>query len=228
VAERPGRVVGVVPAAGRAERLQPLTCSKEVLPIGGRPVLEYVVERMRAASPGEIRVVTRPDKRDVAALAEELGLRVVHGEPPTLAASLALGAEGLDPGAIVLFGFPDTIWEPVDGFARLVGAFDDATDVVLGLFSWDEAERSQRVEVDADGRVRSVDTSPPPGRALVWGCAAIRARALAELAAHSHPGELFDALARRGRARGLVLSAEFADIGTKAALAAASERLATR
>jgi NDP-sugar pyrophosphorylase family protein len=228
VADRSARVVGVIPAAGRAERLQPLGCSKEVLPIGGRPVLEYVVERMRAASPDEIRVVTRPDKTDVAALAEGLGLRVVRGEPPTLAASLALGSAGLDTDAIVLFGFPDTIWEPVDGFARLVAAFGDAADVVLGLFDWDEAERSQRVEVDDGGRVRSVDTSPPPGRALVWGCAVIRAGALAELATHDHPGELFDVLARRGRAHGLVLSSQFADVGTKAALAAASERFATR
>ena len=223
----PDRLVGVVPAAGRAERLQPLECSKEVLPVGGRPVLEYVVERMRAAGPDEIRVVTRPAKRDVAELADGLGLVLVEGEPPTLSASLALGAAGLDPETIVLFGFPDTIWSPVDGFARLLGLLDDGADLALGLFSWDEAGRSQVVDLAPDGLVRAIDTSPPAGPGLVWGCAAIRAEALAGLASHEHPGNLFDELARRGRARGLVLSSDFADIGTKAALRHAAAGLPT-
>ena len=56
-------VVGIVPAAGYATRLQPLDCSKEVVPVGGRPVLGYLVERMRAGGASEIRVVTRAEKR---------------------------------------------------------------------------------------------------------------------------------------------------------------------
>ena len=32
---------------------------------------------------------------------------------------------------MVLFGFPDTIWEPVDGFQHLVA---ELGEVVLGLF----------------------------------------------------------------------------------------------
>src|SRR3712207_2474349 len=97
-----GRIVGVVPAAGRADRLQPLSSSKEVVPIGGRPVLEYVVERMRAAGPTEIRVVTRPEKMDVAALARKLGAVVVTGEPPSVSASLARVAAGLGRRDLVL------------------------------------------------------------------------------------------------------------------------------
>ena len=45
------RLVGVLPAAGHAERLQPLDGSKELLEIRGRPVLDYAVERLRAADP---------------------------------------------------------------------------------------------------------------------------------------------------------------------------------
>jgi len=40
-------IVGVIPAAGHAIRLQPLSGSKELLEIGGRPVMDYLVERMR-------------------------------------------------------------------------------------------------------------------------------------------------------------------------------------
>ena len=227
MADRRRRVVGVVPAAGRAERLQPLPCSKEVLEIGGRPVLEYVVERMRAAEPEEIRLVTRPKKEDVVAVAAELGLTVVAGEPPSLAASLALGAEGLHGDDVILFGFPDTIWEPVDGFVQLLESLHDA-DAVLGLFHWDEAERSQAVERRRDGVVTGIDTAPGPGSALVWGCAVARASALEELASHDHPGHLFDALARRGRVRSVVLSRHFADIGTRAALEQAASLFAKR
>ena len=58
-------IVGILPAAGYAVRLQPLECSKEMLEIGGRPVIDYLVERMRAGGCEELRVVTRPEKQDV-------------------------------------------------------------------------------------------------------------------------------------------------------------------
>ena len=51
-----------MPAAGHATRLQPLEGSKELLEIGGRPVFDYLVERLRAGGAEEIRVVTRPEK----------------------------------------------------------------------------------------------------------------------------------------------------------------------
>ena len=45
------RIIGVVPAAGYARRLQPLDRSKEVLEVKGRPVLDYLLDRMRAEGP---------------------------------------------------------------------------------------------------------------------------------------------------------------------------------
>ena len=88
--------------------------------MGGRPVLEYVVERMRAVPAQEIRVVTRQDKTDVLEHAQRLGLTTVEAEPPTLAASIAAGLRGLDADDIVLVGLPDSVWEPLDGFAALL------------------------------------------------------------------------------------------------------------
>ncbi len=43
-------IVGVIPAAGRATRLQPLSSSKEVQPIGGRPVMDYLIDASIAAA----------------------------------------------------------------------------------------------------------------------------------------------------------------------------------
>ena len=61
----------------------------------------------------------------------------------------------------------------------------------------------------------------PPSR-WVWGCAAARARALADLATEEWPGGYFDSLCRRGvEIIGLRLSDRWLDIGTKEALAQA-------
>jgi CTP:molybdopterin cytidylyltransferase MocA len=114
------RLVGVVPAAGHASRLQPLAGSKELLEVGGRPVLEYVVERMIAAGADEIRVVTRPDKPDVAEHARALGALVVVGEPSSSAESILLALEGLATDDLVMVGFPDTIWQPVSGLSHVL------------------------------------------------------------------------------------------------------------
>lgn len=215
--------VGLVPAAGRAERLQPLACSKEVYLVGGRPVMDYVVERLRAADCRELRVVTRPEKQDVVDHARELGAEVVTGEPPTLAASIALGLGGLSGSDVVLVGLPDTLWEPVDGFVQLLAELSDA-DVVLGLFESDEPQRSDVVVLE-DGLVQSVHVkeADPPGT-LVWGCFAARVGALAKIEGVAEPGHFFDRLAGSGRVRAVRLPGRMIDIGTPEALAAAEGR----
>lgn len=217
-------IVGVAPAAGSATRLQPLDGSKEMVRIGGRPVIDFLVERMSAGGAEEIRVVTRSDKHDVADHARSLGARVVLGEPANVAESLALGAEDLGPDDLVLFGFPDTLWEPVDGFARMVGELGDA-DAVLGLFTTPDLERSDVVVLAEGGAVESIAVKPAePPSDLIWGCAAIRRRALDGLERHSEPGHLLDELSRTGRVRGVRLSDSWIDIGTPEALRRARSR----
>jgi glucose-1-phosphate thymidylyltransferase len=213
--------VGVIPAAGRAERLQPLPCSKEVYPVGGRPVMDYVVERLRAADCRELRFVTRPDKADVVEHARELGAEVVTGEPPTLAASISLGLRGLAGADVVLVGLPDTLWEPMDGFVQLLEQLDEAAGVVLGVFESDEPERSDVVVLDERGRVRRVHVkeADPPGH-HVWGCFAARVGALAGLESAPTPGHYFAGLAVAGTVRAVSFPGRMVDIGTPEALAA--------
>jgi NDP-sugar pyrophosphorylase family protein len=212
-------VLGVIPAAGFATRLGSLPCSKELLPVGGRPVLEYVFEHMRSASAREIRVVTRPEKRDVVEHARRLGAVVIEGRPASVAESVRLGTDGLRADDVVLLGFPDSIWGPEDGFARLVAALDDTTDVALGCFHSDELERSDVVLADYDGTVRAIQIKPArPASTLIWGCVAARAHALDGLSEHTEPGQLFHRLASRGVVRAVVFPGEFVDIGTPEAL----------
>ena len=219
-------MVGVLPAAGHAARLQPLAGSKELLELAGRPVLDYAVERMRAGGAAEIRIVTRPDKGDVRTHAHELGLTVVDAEPETLAESIATGADGLAADDVVLIDLPDSVWEPVDGLAALVEALEPGTDAVLAVFRSTEPERGDVVEVDRDGAVHSVSVKPSePAGDLVWGAVAARASALRSLRRHPHPGQLFDELAHGGRVRAVRFPGEFIDIGTKEALARARKEL---
>jgi len=206
-----------VPAAGLALRLQPLPCSKEVLPVRGRPVIDYLLERMEAVPCDEIRVVTRSEKRDVAEHARARGARVVEARPESVGESLRAGAAALDGERVVVFGFPDTLWEPVDGLARLVERLGEDVDAVLGIFRGAEPARSDVVRLEGD-RVVAIDVKPErPLSELVWGCAALRVRTLRELG--SEPGLELDRLARLGRVAGVRLEDPFLDIGTPEALA---------
>jgi glucose-1-phosphate thymidylyltransferase len=213
-------IVGVVPAAGQASRLGPLPCSKELLQVAGRPVMDHLVERMRAASPDEITVVTRPEKVDVVEHSRDLGARVFEGHPGSVGESIALGLEGTDPEDVVLIGFPDTLWEPLDGYARLVEGLE-GYEAALGLFRTADLSRSDVVVVE-DERVRAIEVKPPtPSSDLIWGCAAVRRGALDDLAEYAEPGHLLRELAKTDAVRGIYLSDSWLDIGTREALARA-------
>src|ERR1700749_380874 len=69
-----GRMIGVIPAAGAGQRIQPLGCSKELLPVGSRvidgverpkAVSEYLVERMIAAGATQICMIISAEKTDI-------------------------------------------------------------------------------------------------------------------------------------------------------------------
>jgi glucose-1-phosphate thymidylyltransferase len=229
-------VIGVIPAAGHATRLQgsPYTgstahgvVSKEMLEVRGVPVMTHLVRRMRAAGCDEIRVVTRPDKADIIGFATDAGLSVVTGRPEHVVASVSLALarpSELAGDDVVVLGFPDTVWRPDDGFAVLLRALS-ARDagVVLGLFGSDEAARGDVVQLATEGRVgrvSAIDVKPSqPSSRLIWGCAVLRRAALTGWEAESEPGRWFARLAPDGRVLGVYLSDDFVDIGTPESLA---------
>jgi NDP-sugar pyrophosphorylase family protein len=210
-------VVGVIPAAGYATRLQ-LSSSKEVIEVGGRPVIDYVIHRMRLARCSELRVVTRPEKTDVMAHVRRRGATVVLGYPRTSSESFALGLDGLVPDDIVLLGWPDILWPGEDAYVRLGKAVEEGREVVLGLFETaDDLSRWDTVTVDGEGRVIGVHPklSDPPST-LVWAPAAARRRALDGLESAEWPGSHFDSLCRKGvEIYGIRFAGTCTDIGTK-------------
>ena len=115
-------IVGLIPAAGRATRLAPIPCSKELLPVGfqsaadgaaGRPkpVSQYLLERMRLGGATKVFFIARPGKWDIADYygdGSRLGLHLGYlhvgapwGPPFTLAQATPFIGD-----ANVVFGFP--------------------------------------------------------------------------------------------------------------------------
>jgi glucose-1-phosphate thymidylyltransferase len=213
-------IVGVLPSAGYAERLQPLECSKEVIEVGGRPLIDYLVERMRMGGASELRVVTRPEKEDVIAYAAAAGAHVVLGHPANINESFAIGMQDLAADDIVLLGFPDSIWEPVDGYRALVEPVEGGDEVALGLFEAPGIIGSDYLRIDDTGRITGFDIKPEaPASDWIWGAAAARARAFAGMDELEWPSSHMDRLRRQGiHLRGVRLSSSYVDIGTKDAL----------
>lgn len=210
-----------MPAAGLGTRAQPLDCSKEVYSVWGRPLLAHLVERMREAAVDEIRVVTRPDKEDVASCARALGATVALGAPQSVGESIGLAAEGLGAGDVALIGFPDTVWEDAGVYQALLGALGPA-EVCLALFRHADPAAADVVSLGRGGRVTGIEVKPRrPATDLIWGCAAVRAPVLATLDAE--PGRTFDTLARRGRVAAVRFGGAFADLGVRERLQRALE-----
>ena len=212
-------IVGVIPAAGYAERLQPLHCSKELLEVAGRPVIDYLVERMRTGGCTELTIVTRPEKQDVVDYAERIGATSVLGHPGTINESLASGLTGLVADDIVLVGFPDSVWEPVDGYCRLVETVESGAEAALGLFDVPGVVGSDYLTVDGSGDIVAFHIKPEqPPSSWMWGCAAVRTRALAGVEDVEWPSQHMASLHRGGQLVGLPLSSAYVDIGTPEAL----------
>ena len=216
------RVVGIVPAAGWATRLNLSEGSKEMLTVMGKPVMDHVIERMQIAAPDSIRVVTRPAKLDVIRHSRELGLEVTLAETRSVNESIAVAVEGLEPDDMVLIGFPDSIWEPLNGYRLLLDRLSPERTVVLGLFIWSEANRGDVVVMDASGTVHEIVPKPTvPSSNLIWGCAVATAGVLDGIQRFEHPGQYFAALSPTRSVGGVHLSDRYIDIGTLDALAAA-------
>jgi glucose-1-phosphate thymidylyltransferase len=222
-------IVGIIPAAGYATRLQPLRESKEVYEVGGKPVMDYLLERMRRAPCSEVRVVTRPEKRDVIENATRQGAAIVEASPPTLAASFVAGMRGLSDDDVVLLGFPDSIWEPVDGYRRVVEELGAGWEVVLGLFRTTDLRRYEPVVSDESGKVSRIEFKPEhPSSDWIWGCAAASARALRGLRAVDEPGVYINSLCPRGVVCGVRLSDTYIDMGTRNGLRQVTEMFRPR
>jgi len=184
-----GDIVGLVPAAGRANRIAPLPCSKELYPIGFRNVggadglrpkvvSHDLLEKMRMAGVRKAYVILRQGKWDIPAYwgdGRMVGIDLAYvviggssGPPDTIDRAYSFIKD-----KIVAFGFPDILFRPADVFAKLLARLDrSGGDVVLGLFPAHDTKAMDMIDVDARRRVRAIQLKPrKTGLKYAWVCA---------------------------------------------------------
>ena len=170
-------VIGLIPAAGKATRLSPLPCSKELFPIGfeassrdhnliPKVVCHYLLEKMRLAGITNAYIVIREGKWDIPAYFGDGSILDMHlaylmmglpfGVPYTLDQAYPFVQD-----AIIALGFPDILFEADDAFDQLL-AYQAAKeiDVVMGLFPCKRSRKADMVALGDDGRVERVVIKP--------------------------------------------------------------------
>lgn len=224
---------GIIPAAGRGSRIQPLAFSKELLPVGSRrngeserplAVSEHLIQRMLLAGVDKLCIVISPGKSDIL---EYYGGRiggadicyVVQEQPAGLCDALFRALPFIADGETACVGLPDTIWFPEDGLGAL-----GTDELSFLLFPVERPELFDAVEFDEALNVQQIAVKArEPKSHWIWGAFKISGRLLHELHAlwrepgrnDEYWGTLINAyLERGGRARAAPLGEAYVDVGT--------------
>lgn len=240
-------VIGLIPAAGRATRLGPLPCSKEILPVGVhtgtrkvRVAISSCLDNMAASNIEQAVVAITANKSDVETYlgdGEGFGLSVschviepTQSAPETIAAILPFAKESM-----CALAFPDILFQSPDAYRNMLALMSDTNaDVVLGLFPADRPQICDMVAVGRNGALERIDIKPQQTRLThTWGIAVWRAtfsrfmlgfvRRPGDLGREIFVGDVVMAAKRQGlRVVTQVVSAEpFIDVGTPQGLKAA-------
>ncbi len=224
---------GIVPAAGRGTRIQPLAFSKELLPVGSRSldhmrrpsaVAEYLIERFVQAGADKICFVIGPGKSDIL---EYFGgtfdsadlFYAVQPEAVGLCDAIFRAAPLIGNDGCVAVGLPDTIWFPKNALDALP---DDRLSFLL--FPVDQPELFDAVALDAEGQVLEIRVKQPnPGTRWIWGAFKMPVGVFHELhhlwiareRCDEFIGTLINAwLGRGGCAQGIKAGETYIDVGT--------------
>jgi glucose-1-phosphate thymidylyltransferase len=223
---------GIVPAAGRGSRIQPLAFSKELLPVGSRSdqgidrpcaVSEYLIERLILGGADKICFVISPGKSDIL---EYYGDRYGTAE---LAYVVQPHASGLCDAVFrastvtggnedVLVGLPDTVWFPKAALAALPDS-----DLSFLLFPVEHPEFFDAVVLDGD-RVREIQVKQAGAASnWIWGAFRMSAAGFRDLhllwkqrdCRDEYFGTLVNAyLSAGGNGVGVKAGQSYVDVGT--------------
>jgi glucose-1-phosphate thymidylyltransferase len=223
---------GIIPAAGRGSRIQPLAFSKELLPVGSRiekgverpcAVSEYLVERMILGGATRLCFVISPGKSDILAY-----YGAAYGTTP-IAYMVQQNAAGLcdaifraspligkEDGVIV--GLPDTVWFPKNA----LGLLPDH-ELAFLLFPVEQPALFDAVVLDGK-RVREIQVKQPNAASnWIWGAFKMPGQTLRALhdlwrerdCGDEYIGTLVNAwLERGGTAKGVRAGQAYVDVGT--------------
>jgi glucose-1-phosphate thymidylyltransferase len=224
---------GIIPAAGKGSRIQPLAFSKELLPLGEcyegnrrrpRAVSDYLMERMVIGGATRICFVISPGKSDIleyyggSAYAATL-CYAVQPRAVGLCDAIFRALPVIDKHEPVLVGLPDTIWFPADAMRALP---DDRLSFLL--FPVERPELFDAVVTDGADNVVELQVKQADARSnWIWGAFKMPGTVLQSLydlwierdSRDEYIGTLVNAwLERGGRAAGVRAGASYFDVGT--------------
>jgi len=226
-------MLGIIPAAGAARRLQPLPFSKELLPVasrtidgGERPraVSEMLIERLLIAGATRLCFVVAPRKLDIISyygggIGDVPICYAIQPEPTGLCDAVFRGLPFASPDELVTVGLPDTVWFPTDALLAL-----PRDTLSLLLFPVEKPEFFDAVVTDELGRVLEVQVkSPAASSNWIWGafqgpCATFRelcALWVQRCRRDEYIGTpLNEYVARGGRVHGVRAGTSYIDVGT--------------
>jgi dTDP-glucose pyrophosphorylase len=224
---------GIVPAAGRGSRIQPLAFSKELLPVGSRmdggneqpkAVSEYLLDRMILGGADKICFVITPGKSDIL---EYYGAHyrgaaisyVVQPRPAGLCDAVFRSAPFVAADEPLIVGLPDTIWFPDSALSALP---DDMLSFLL--FPVREPRYFDAVVLDASDSVVEIQVKRTDARShWIWGAFKMPGRILRELETlwrepergDEYVGTLVNAwIAAGGKSIGVRAGESYVDVGT--------------
>jgi dTDP-glucose pyrophosphorylase len=229
-------MIGIIPAAGAGERIQPLGCSKELLPVGSRmvngverpkAVSEYLVERMIAAGATQICMVISAEKTDIVRYYAERDYAaeifyVVQQKPLGLCDALFRATPFARQHDQVLIGLPDTIWFPENAYMPALAP--SGAECNLVLFPVDNPSVFDAVICDEFGYVQEVQVKKQDAASnWIWGAVTVQGEAFHRLKllwesrhrADKYLGELLNASIAAGNpVQGKFCGESYIDVGT--------------
>ncbi len=236
---------GILPAAGRGSRIQPLAFSKELLPVGSRmegvterpcAVSEYLAERMVLGGADKLCFVISNGKSDIMTyFGGQYGpaqiAYVVQPRPAGLCDAIFRAEPVLSAEETLAVGLPDTVWFPPDALAGLP---NDRLSFLL--FPVDRPELFDAVVLDAEDRVREIQVKQTnASSSWIWGAFKMPVPVFMQLRSlwqergfrDEYVGHLVNAyLAAGGEAVGIKAGRAYVDVGTVEGYRAAINLLA--
>lgn len=161
---------GVIPAAGRGTRLEPMTLAipKELLIVGDKAIIEYVTEAMKSVGIIDITVIVGWRKHailDYLGSGERLGVKLTYVVQDTRdgLAKAVLTTEhviGDEPFLVILgdnFFYPQTFLKEILAFHKTKKA-----DATIGVAEIEDPTRHGIIKPGTDNRIIDMVEKPQP------------------------------------------------------------------
>ncbi len=236
-------VVGILPAAGRGRRIAGLRWRKDLYPIGWEEILVDGIfcRRPRVVAACSFDAMADAGARKMFMIVgeggevmryfgtERTGVPIAYlyqEEARGAAFAIDLVRPWLPPDHTILFGFPDTLVEPFDAYARLLETHrSENADLTLGLFPTDRPSAFGMVQLDSNRPVALFDKPENTDCRFMYGMASwgpaltdLQTVLLGEWSATAEavPADLFTLAINRGlKVRAHVFEeGQYIDIGT--------------